>query len=319
MASVVLFQDNTSPSVTDVITVNGVAEDLTGATVSFQARDPRNGTLIIDNTADVTLANQTTTPGGIQWDPQASETATAYVSPPLVAWWHIELSSGAVQDSPEFALYILPHDQTATSDLCTLSDFREISEVNISDRGRDELVQNLIPVASAVINDYCRRELGYSGTATRRFNVMGSIVDLDPYDLQSVGTATLNPETSTPQTLTATTDYILQPVGAPQGAYQYLELNPVSAVSWSSTRAYYGYGFIDITGVWGMGTVPPAVRMACVRTVESWLDRAQANYGPADLLDEPRGVLPQFDSAYGVPPGARMLLRPYKRCTPLPR
>lgn len=318
--AVVLYQNNTSPSVTDVISVNGTAEDLTGATVSFRARDPRLSTTVIDNSANVTLLNQTTTPGGVQWDPQASETATAYVSPPLVGWWHIVLAGGHVQDTPEFPVYILPHAEVSSSDLCTLNDFREISQIPISDRKRDQLVQNMIPIASDAITRYSRREFApVAGTVTLRFQVDNLTVNLDPHDLRSVSSVSLNPESSAPITITSPTQYTLEPVGAPWGTYQYLRLSRTNLSWYSTTLINYGYALVDIAGQWGFGTVPPAVKMACVRTIESWVDRAQAAYGVQDFADDPRGVAPAYESAYGIPPGARRLLAPFCRTVITPK
>ncbi len=56
-----------------VLKVDGTPQNLTGLTVALMLRG-RNGELVT-TTGDTELANQTTTPGGVYWDPDAADLA----------------------------------------------------------------------------------------------------------------------------------------------------------------------------------------------------------------------------------------------------
>jgi hypothetical protein len=201
----------------------------------------------------------------------------------------------------------------AATDLCTIDDVYTIGEVNGT--ARADFFTDAIPEASIAITRYTRRQFYNAGTATYRFEIHSKYVDLDPWDLNASDpvTITLNPESDAPQTLDTPLQYMLEPIGAPWGTYTTIQLSN-SYVSWySTTLINYGFALIDIAGTWGFPDVPDDVKRACVLTILSWSDRAQADYGSGDLIDEPRAVLPAYETAYGIPPGARRLLQPYMR------
>lgn len=190
-----------------------------------------------------------------------------------------------------------------------------------SDTTRDAEISDQITRASDAIMRYCDREFAPASTSvTRRFKVdrvPGAVIELAPYDLRTTSSVSLNPETSSPVALVATTDYLLEPLQSISGTYSRIRLAPASPI-YSTVSVKFGYALVDVTGSWGFASVPASVAEACMRTVASWMDRAMQGYGGQDSqLGDPRMLYPgSVDSAYGIPSGALRLLAPWKRWVP---
>jgi hypothetical protein len=104
MSTVVMFKDNTSPSLEDVIRIDGQPVDLTGTQVRFRMRgdtDPL-AAYVVDAPATITNA-----PGGaVRYDWQPADTAT---EGHYHGWWQVTLSGGNLQDTPDFDVEIVDH------------------------------------------------------------------------------------------------------------------------------------------------------------------------------------------------------------------
>lgn len=196
----------------------------------------------------------------------------------------------------------------AAQDLCSLADVRAAEEAPSPDTTRDALIQTLITAASDAIMDEVDREFAPATTAaTRRFRVDSNAVSLAPYDLRTVTTLTLNPESSTPTVLAAGTDYELLPVGSPSGTYTSLRLSEYTVLT-TETAFRMGHALIDIAGAWGFSSVPNVVNRACVLTVLSWIRRDISALGLSNEFEQ--GVAQP--AAFGIPYEARRLLAPYR-------
>jgi hypothetical protein len=319
LSDVTLFKGNSSPLVSDTITVNGVAQDLTGCTISFQARDPRTSTLVLNvSGSQIVILNQTTNKGGVTYAPNSTDTAVAYVVPPLVGWWHVVLASGAVQDTPEFNVYIQAHGPAATTDLCTLSDLKVATR--ITEQVRNGEIEAAITAASIMIMRYCDREFAPASTGvTRTFpiDISGGdlVVELNPYDLRTATTVTLSPEGAA--TVLTATQYSLEPVNNPDGTYKRIKISPFVGGIISVWALNFGYAKLSITGNWGFPAVPIDVKKACITTVQSWIDVAYAAYASRDAFsDEIRQTFPPPESTYGLPVSAQRMLSTYRRMVP---
>ena len=315
MADVIWYQNNASPAATDTITVGGTAVDLTGASVRFRARDPRNSTLVIDQAATITSP---ATAGKVSYTPTLTDTAVSYEVPPLVCWWQVTLSGGAVQDTPESNLFIRAHAQARTADLCTVADVRQALRLTV-DRTRDDLIQAYISNASVMIMRWTDREFAPASTGvTRTFqlDITGGdlVIELNPWDLRTATTVTLSPEATTPIILTSA-QYSLEPIRAPEGVYKRIKISPFLPVI-TTTALVFGYAKVSIQGNWGFASVPDDVRQAAVRTVASWLDIAQGQYASSDIFADAPRVTSPADPNYGLPLAAQRLLSTYRRMVP---
>lgn len=202
-------------------------------------------------------------------------------------------------------------------DLCTLADVRTQLETPSGETSRDALIAVLITHASTSIMREVRREFApATSAATRRRLVLPSrvaagsvLVDLDPFDLRTVSSMTLHPEETSPVTLVANTDYVLDPVEATQGTYQRVLL--YGGLSFNSTLAQrFGFCFLDIAGAWGFSSVPNDAKQACIEAVCSWLRRDMAALYD---VDDPRQAQPDRLKTLMLPPSSRQKLAPFRR------
>lgn len=307
MPDVIMFQGERSPSVSDTIKVAGAAFDLTGSSVKFQMRLRGSSTLKVDAAAVIVTAAS----GTVRYD-----WASADVDTPgeYEGWWLVTLPSTKTQSTPEFAVYVRAHAPASTSDLCTLGDVRELLEITSTDTSRDDYIRTLISSASKAICSYTDREFAPASSGVTRTFRADWLIDLAPYDLRAATTVTLNPEDSSPTTLTSS-DYALEPTHQPQGVYKRIRISYLQSLGTSQFSTRFGYAKVSILGDWGFASVPNDVKLACVRTVGSWMDRSLQAYAGGDLFaEDPRVVNPgAVDSSYGIPGGARLLLAPYRR------
>jgi hypothetical protein len=320
VADQVLYKGNASPSIVDTIKVGGVGFSLTGSTVKLQARDPRSNTLVLNvGGAQIVQGNQGTSPGLVTYTPNTTDTAVAYQVPPLVAWWNVTLPSGAIQDTPEtFHIFIRDHGQARSTDLATITEVKQA--LRITETARDDEIQTMISNASVMILRYVDREFAPASTATTRtfpIDITGGdlVVELNPYDLRSVTTMTLSPEGAA--TVLDSTMYQLEPVNNPDGTYKRVKLSPFIGGIISTNALKFGNARLAITGSWGFLVVPDDVRMACVRTVASWIDVSYGAYASNDVFgDDPRMTQARAESTFGLPLAVQRLLSTYKRMVP---
>lgn len=207
-------------------------------------------------------------------------------------------------------------------DLCDVDDVK--LALDMTTTNYDELIESLIPAASAALAQRYQREFIGPGSndsgGTRTVRVMGLLVDLSPWDLRTVGSVVLHPEESV-QVLTQNSDYALQPVGGARlgGSYQQIRLSGRLALGTSTMAQEFGYAQLQVAGDWGCFggtvTVPEDVRRACVLTVASWMDRGAAEYGMGG--DGGREMVPDRQATYAIPASAHALLQPWGRVGPL--
>jgi hypothetical protein len=192
----------------------------------------------------------------------------------------------------------------AAVDYITRGEYK--AQVEKTGTDRDGVIDALITAASEALNARYRRELTpKTASATRTFRVRPSarIIDLDPYDLRSATTVTLE---STP--LVANEDYVLEWESRKTSTYLAVRLGASVVVDSTFVREF-GYGRLSIAGAWGAwdtAEVLADVKRACVATVGSWLDRAIEAYGLD--LDEPRTLAALAQKTWAIPPAAHTIM-----------
>lgn len=204
----------------------------------------------------------------------------------------------------------------AAQDLCSLSDVRAFLELPTADTGRDTLISNTITPISDAIARYCQREFVATALATRTFRLdVGQLkLDLAPYDLRTASAVTLHPEQASPITLTATTQYQLQPITSVTGTYTSIRLaGNLANLFQSDSARFFGYAQLSIAGAWGFSSVPSDVKQAAVIAVASAIRRDVPALDLGDVLADPRQITPDRPVNYALPAASLRMLAPFKR------
>jgi len=207
----------------------------------------------------------------------------------------------------------------AAGDLVTRAEVRTALELPASDTTRDALIDSLISTYSYAVMDEVDREFapitGSVGTPeTRRFRLsFGEYrLDLAPYDLATISTVTLHPESTAPVALDVTRQYQGHPIVKQDGVYTSIQFSSImTGVFTSQTAINFGYVLVDVSGVWGFPSVPNPVKQATIIAVTSAMRRDITQF---DLsIDEGGSIRPDSVGTFGLPPASRRLLSPYRR------
>jgi len=210
-------------------------------------------------------------------------------------------------------------------DLCTIADVKAAQEPSVTTTTRDPIIQTLITSASVVLMRRLQREFtpqtnGAARIARVRTQERGAdgtlLVDLAPWDLREATAVVLHPESSSPLTLVANSDYMLEPLNTPQGVYNQLRLSRY-LVAISDFEVRFGFAQLQLTGNWGIwqtSGVDSDVRDACVLTVRSWLRQNPGQQQEALLnANLNAGVQPAIPATWFLPRAALDRLAPWAR------
>jgi hypothetical protein len=206
----------------------------------------------------------------------------------------------------------------AAGDLASLEDVREQLQLQTIETEQDDVINALITAYSEEISRFCGRQFAPSeDDTTHRLRLRpGSTLDglyllqLAPYDLRTVASVQLHPETSAPVTLTEGLDFTTEPANPRDGIYTSLEIYPLR-ITWTSNAAInFGFVNIDITGDWGFEEVPGPVRQACVLAVTGALRENVQAFGGAL---QPNSFGEGVNDAVSLTTGVRGLLARYRR------
>lgn len=290
-----IFKTNRSPSLTDTLTVDGVAFNLTDCTVKLKMRAVGSATLKVDTAAAIVSAAA----GTVRYDWAAADVDTAG---DYIAWWQVTLPSAKTQDHPDFLIDIQEHAQP-TGHLCEVSDVRLVLDKPGEDRAQDTVIEWFIKGASDLIHLWTGREFVATDTqpATRLFEVNGfcSSREVPIGDLSAVPTAVLIVDAygDTVSTLTVATDVVLMPlVRRSWQPITSLKLRP-DVVAISSDY------LLSVTGTFGWPAIPANVRQACAQMVAIYMRRDVQAFSTTFNLDEARVERPE-----AIPSAIRAML-----------
>lgn len=191
--------------------------------------------------------------------------------------------------------------------LCSLADVKQALED--TGTGRDALIEALIVAASREILRESDREFAPVTSATRRFGWRSRLISLAPYDLASITSVTVHPESTTPYVLPGT-EYLVHPVGKRDGVWTALQLSPLIN-RYSQTARDFGLALVDVAGTWGFPAVPEAIRRATVVAVMSWLRRDIGAF--AMDVEGGREIPPMAEGTFALPPASHRFIAPFRR------
>lgn len=262
-----IYKDTLSPSLTDTITVNGAAVDLTGSTVRFRMRPIGAATLTVDEAAVLV----TPAAGTVRYDWQAADVDTAGE---YLGWWSTTLPNGDEQDSSEFLVIVAAHEPGAR--LCSLAEVKAADPAGLGNVGGD-----LDDVIEQYITDASEAIIRWTG---RRYAPFDAAPSARVFDLAKVGRdgvvwvtdlganptliRLLDEDATTVVQTVAASGYRVEPLVREQG-------EPITRIRLLDQARPAG-GLLEVTGRWGWPAVPRRAARACVVTVVSWLRDARA-------------------------------------------
>lgn len=191
------------------------------------------------------------------------------------------------------------------------------AELAIIDGADDMAVQLAVEAASRQIDEICGQRFWFNGTASARtFAPTDSMfLRLEP---DGIATTTdlavkldLDDSGSYETTLTAGTDYVLQPTNAAQLYPQrpYTEVR-MTGRAYQFAASMYGRDLVQITAKWGWPAVPANVEKACLVQAVHLFKSRDAQMGAVFFQGgDAVGAL----RVSGLHPIARNLIGPYQR------
>lgn len=238
IAPIVHFKNNRQPPLFGQILTDGVPVDLTGDTVTFYMRSVNDSTLKVSAGA-VTIDTPTTGSVHYNWGASDLDTLGFYVG-----WWRVTLPSAQFEESPEFLIQVIDHDDlgqeyVSAEELKTTRAIRETFA--------DADIRLAVLAASRAVDGICRRTFALGAAETRKFTAISpDFVNID--DAATITAVSVSAGTP----LVLNTDYVLEAV-AP----------------YTQLRSFSGYVFpqyltnaVSVTGTFGWPVIPPAVKAA---------------------------------------------------------
>lgn len=290
-----------NPSITENITVDGVAFDLTSSTVVFKMRAVGSTTLKVNAAATIVAP---ATNGNVRYDWAALDVDTAGT---YLVWWEVTTSS-KVQAVGEAIIEFRAHSPLASNGYVELEEAKKALSLD-STTYADASVSRAILAASRSIDHHCDRrfwadadsaQVRYYDALSASLARIDDLVTLTTLEVDQGGDGTFE------ESWTVNTDFVLKPLNAPADGWPYtrIEVNP------SSSRYFPGYPrSVKVTGKFGWTAVPAGVKQATTVLAHTLLRRErEAPFGVVGVgLDNASVRIPVTD------PTVRMLLAPFVR------
>ena len=300
LSHLVHFVGNRSPSISDTITIDGVAVDLTGSSVKFQMRQVGSSTLKTDSAATIVSPAA----GTVRYDPAALDVNTAG---DFVAWWRVTLPGGNTQDTPEFLIEIRDH-APVSNEYVAVEEVKE--SLSLAGQAFADLdIQRAIAAASRSIDAATgRRFYPDPSDTTRKYVPMNpSYVAID--DLGSFTSMTDSGGAS----WTLNTDFQLEPLNAVAEGEAYTGIRAINRpFLWDASSMDVGVpgpdARISVTGKFGWAAPPPEIVQATqILATRLMLRSRQAALGVLSFGVDGGMMIARSD------PDVNSLIQPYVR------
>jgi hypothetical protein len=263
------YVGNRNPSITETLTVGGVAYDLTSSTVKFKAREVGSAALLIDAAATIVTPSS----GTVRYDFSAGDASTGLLSAARSAlvWWEVT-TSGKTQDMGEALIQILAHSEA--QNYVSLEAFKHTLTL-ASETFADADITVALSAASRAIDKAAGRRFWVDANA----NSVRYYTPDDPWRLSVDDLVTITSlktddagDGTFENTWTVNTDYVAEPLNAVTDSepWTHLSVHPMGR--------YLFPGFprsVELTGKFGWPAVPAEIRQATTIAAHRLLRRAR--------------------------------------------
>lgn len=268
MASIEHTKGNRSPSITDTISIDGVAFDLSGSSVKFKMRSESSSTLKVDTAA--TIVNAASGTVRYDWATNDVDTAGAFL-----AWWEVTLPSAKTQDTPEFEVVFVEHVPFSPPVYVQLEEFKSTLTLSGTTFANED-IRAALKSASRGIEQACGRRFYADADATQvRYYTPSDPWVLEVDDLVTITTLKTDDggDGTFENTWTVNTDYTREPLNASSDNRPYTRLcvhpNGNYLFPTSFPRS------VELTGKFGWPSVPAEIEQATFILSHRLLKRAR--------------------------------------------
>jgi hypothetical protein len=284
MSDLVWYVGNRSPAITQTITIDGVAFDLSSSTVRFKMRRPGSTTLKVD--AAATIVTPPGTDGEVRYDWLAADVDTAAQ---YLCWWEVT-TAGKVQEVGEALIEIRAHAPFGSRQLCGRGDVIRLVPGYSDDQSTDGILEDLIASESQTWLNETGREFVpiAAASSTRSFDVAWQHCATRKIRIGDANTITaVETSDQAGNTLAAVTagDW----VGLPRTRQAWQPITRIWFPPNSGAAVTLNPGYVlEVTGTWGFPAVPDDVRISVARMtlVRYLLDATQTGSQLSDALNE---------------------------------
>ncbi len=281
MTALVWYVGDRSPSITENITIDGVAFDLSSSTVRFKMRRANSSTLTVDQPAVIVSAPA----GTVRYDWGATDTL---VAGDYLAWWEVT-TAGKVQEVAEFFLEIRAHAPDSRV-LCARPDVIRLVPGYSDDPNTDGVLEDLIQAESQTWLTDTGRELVpvAAASSARQFDITWQdFLARKVYigDANAITLVTVNDQNGTLSETVASPARVSFP--RTRQPWEPITALYFPALATSASTLTPG-NVLEVTATWGFPAVPDDVRVAVAKMV---LVRYVADVAPsgsslADALNQ---------------------------------